>query len=171
MKFSEFFTSRDKIQLYVKTDNLPKNVYDEIVRNLDIGDIIGTIGSVFITKTKELSIKSSDLSILSKNIRHLPNLKEKDGEAFFSFEDKELRYRNRHLDLITNPSVKSVFESRAKIVKIIRNSKNGSQIFIEASGGITKKNLNAYLNTGVNAISIGAMTHGVKSKDIRLEFI
>ena len=56
-------------------------------------------------------------------------------------------------------------------VKIIRNSKNGSQIFIEASGGITKKNLKSYLNTGVNAISIGAMTHGVKSKDIRLEFI
>lgn len=69
--------------------------------------------------------------------------------------------------LLDNMNAKIVKEA----VKIIRNSKNGSQIFIEASGGITKKNLKSYLNTGVNAISIGAMTHGVKSKDIRLEFI
>ena len=58
-----------------------------------------------------------------------------------------------------------------RAVEIIRNSKNGSGIFIEASGGITEKTLKAYLNTGINAISIGAITHGVKSKNIKLEFI
>ena len=66
---------------------------------------------------------------------------------------------NMHPDIVT------------QAVKIIRNTKNGAEIFIEASGGITEKNLKTYLNTGINAISIGAMTHGVKSKDIRLEFI
>jgi len=113
--------SQSKIQLYVKTINLPELVYDDIVRNLDIGDIIGVSGLLFYTKTKELSVKASDLTLLSKNIRPLPNLKEKDGKTFFSYEDKELRYRNRHLDLITNPEIKVVFSIRSLIVKIIRN--------------------------------------------------
>ena len=113
--------SQSKIQLYVKTINLPELVYDDIVRNLDIGDIIGVSGVLFYTKTKELSVKVSDLTLLSKNIRPLPNLKEKDGKTFFSYEDKELRYRNRHLDLITNPEIKVVFSIRSLIVKIIRN--------------------------------------------------
>tara|TARA_B100000427_G_C15499296_1_gene591264 strand:- start:304 stop:1794 length:1491 start_codon:yes stop_codon:yes gene_type:complete len=113
--------SQSKIQLYVKTINLPELVYDDIVRNLDIGDIIGVSGVLFHTKTKELSVKVSDLTLLSKNIRPLPNLKEKDGKTFFSYEDKELRYRNRHLDLITNPEIKVVFSIRSLIVKIIRN--------------------------------------------------
>ena len=113
--------SQSKIQLYVKTINLPELVYDDIVRNLDIGDIIGVSGVLFYTKTKELSVKASDLTLLSKNIRPLPNLKEKDGKTFFSYEDKELRYRNRHLDLITNPEIKVVFSIRSLIVKIIRN--------------------------------------------------
>ena len=69
--------------------------------------------------------------------------------------------------LLDNMSAKIV----KKAVEIIRNSKNGSKIFIEASGGITEKTLKAYLNTGINAISIGAITHGVKSKNIKLEFI
>jgi lysyl-tRNA synthetase class 2 len=110
-----------KIQLYVKTSNLPDLVYDDIVRNLDIGDIIGINGSLFYTKTNELSVKVSDLILLSKNIRPLPNLKEKDGKTFFSYEDKELRYRNRHLDLITNPEIKIIFSIRSLVFKIVRN--------------------------------------------------
>ena len=115
----------DKIQLYVKTSNLEENVYDSIVRNLDIGDIVGVSGEVFLTKTSELSIRANSLVILSKNIRPLPNLKEKDGEAFFAFNDKELRYRNRHLDLITNPETRSVFIKRASIIKEIRDILDG----------------------------------------------
>ena len=110
----------DKIQLYVRTDNLPEKIYDSIARNLDIGDIIGVTGDVFLTKTEELSVKVTLLTILSKNIRPLPNLKEKDGETFFSFNDKELRYRNRHLDLITNPKTRNVFISRALVIKKTR---------------------------------------------------
>jgi len=113
--------SQTKIQVYVKTTNLPELVYDDIVRNLDIGDIVGVNGMLFYTKTEELSVKASNLILLSKNIRPLPNLKEKDGKTFFSYEDKELRYRNRHLDLITNPEVKVVFSIRSLVVKIIRN--------------------------------------------------
>ena len=118
--FIHIQSSNDKIQLYVRTDNLPEKIYDSIARNLDIGDIIGVTGDVFLTKTEELSVKVTLLTILSKNIRPLPNLKEKDGETFFSFNDKELRYRNRHLDLITNPKTRNVFISRALVIKKTR---------------------------------------------------
>ena len=118
--FIHIQSAGDKMQLYVKTDNLPEGVYDSIVRNLDIGDIIGISGEVFLTKTNELSVRVGSLSILSKNIRPLPNLKEKDGETFFSFNDKESRYRNRHLDLITNPETRNIFIKRASIIKQIR---------------------------------------------------
>ena len=118
--FVHIQSSDHKIQLYVRTDNLPEKIYDSIARNLDIGDIIGVTGEVFLTKTEELSIKATLLTILSKNIRPLPNLKEKDGETFFSFNDKELRYRNRHLDLITNPQTRNVFISRAAVIKKTR---------------------------------------------------
>ncbi len=112
--------SKNKIQIYTKSDRLPENVYDSIVRNLDIGDIVGISGIVFYTKTKEISVNAEDLFILAKNIRPLPNLKEKDGKTFFSFEDKEQRYRKRHLDLITNPSIKEVFRLRSSIIASIR---------------------------------------------------
>ena len=118
--FIHIQSAGNKIQLYVKTDNLENGIYDAIVRNLDIGDIVGIFGEVFLTKTEELSVRASYLTILSKNIRPLPNLKEKDGETFFAFNDKELRYRNRHLDLITNPETRDVFISRASVIKQTR---------------------------------------------------
>ena len=82
---------------------------------------MGCSGELFLTKTGELSIKADNLIILSKNLRPLPNLKEKEGISFNSFEDKELRYRYRHLDLIANFDVKNVFIKRSKIIKSIRN--------------------------------------------------
>jgi lysyl-tRNA synthetase class 2 len=109
-----------KLQAYAKNDILPEGIYDNIVRNLDLGDIIGISGDLFITKMGELTIKAADLEILSKNIRPLPNLKEKDGESFNAFENKELRYRHRHLDLIANPEVMNVFKQRAKIISTLR---------------------------------------------------
>ena len=109
-----------RIQIYLKNDLLPEGIYDDICRNLDLGDIVGCSGELFLTKTEELSIKANSLNILSKNLRPLPNLKEKEGVSFDSFDDKELRYRHRHLDLIANYEVKDVFIKRAKIIKSIR---------------------------------------------------
>ena len=109
-----------KIQIYIKSALLPENVYDVVGRNIDLGDIVGVIGEIFTTKTGEISIRASEFFMLSKNIRPLPNLKEKDGVAFNSFEDKELRYRHRQLDLIANPDVISTFRLRSKIVSATR---------------------------------------------------
>ena len=118
--FTHIQDENEKIQVYLKNDLLPENLYDNIVRNLDLGDIIGCSGELFITKTGELSIKADYIMILSKNIRPLPNLKEKEGESFNSFEDKELRYRHRQLDLIANPSVKEIFKKRSRIISSLR---------------------------------------------------
>ncbi|MAJ44286.1 MAG: lysine--tRNA ligase [Candidatus Marinimicrobia bacterium] len=110
-----------KIQIYIKSSLLPDNIYDIVGRNIDLGDIVGVKGEIFITKTGEISIRASEFFMLSKNIRPLPNLKEKDGITFYSFEDKELRYRHRQLDLIANPNVISTFRLRSKIISTIRN--------------------------------------------------
>ena len=118
--FTHIQDENEKIQVYLKNDLLPENLYDNIVRNLDLGDIIGCSGELFITKTGELSIKADYIMILSKNIRPLPNLKEKEGESFNAFEDKELRYRHRQLDLIANPSVKEIFKKRSRIISSLR---------------------------------------------------
>ena len=87
---------------------------------MDIGDFIGVEGIVFTTKTGEISVHVENITILSKSIRPLPIVKEKDGMVFDAFSDKEQRYRNRHLDLILNPKVKETFFQRAKIIKNIR---------------------------------------------------
>jgi len=118
--FTHIQDESGKIQIYLKNDLLPESIYDNIVCNLDLGDIIGCTGELFVTKMGELSIKADNISILSKNIRPLPNMKEKEGESFNAFEDKELRYRHRQLDLIANPHIKSVFKKRAKIISSIR---------------------------------------------------
>ena len=118
--FTHIQDENEKIQVYLKNDLLPENLYNDIVRNLDLGDIIGCSGELFITKTGELSIKADYIMILSKNIRPLPNLKEKEGESFNAFEDKELRYRHRQLDLIANPSVKEIFKKRSRIISSLR---------------------------------------------------
>jgi lysyl-tRNA synthetase class 2 len=112
--------SSGKIQCYVRKDSLEESLYDNLFKKLDLGDIVGIVGKMFVTKMGELSVKTSALTILSKNIRPLPNLKEKDGEAFNSFDDKELRYRHRYLDFIANPETKQIFIDRAKIISSIR---------------------------------------------------
>ena len=105
-------------------------------------------------KWGELTIKASGLKILSKNIRPLPNLKEKDGEVFNSFEDKELRYRHRHLDLIANPEVMKIFKLRAKIISTLR-SELDTQNYIEVEtpvlqsiyGGASARPFTTFHNT------------------------
>ena len=118
--FTHIQDENGKIQVYLKNDLLPENLYDNIVRNLDLGDIIGCSGELFITKTGEITIKADNIKILSKNIRPLPNLKEKEGGTFNAFEDKELRYRHRQLDFIANPAVKEIFKKRSRIISSLR---------------------------------------------------
>ena len=108
-----------RIQIYVRRDDIGVDAYQNF-KLLDIGDFIGVEGYVFKTKMGETSIHANVVTILSKSIRPIPIVKEKEGEEFDSFADKELRYRNRHLDLIVNHDVKETFIKRAKIISAIR---------------------------------------------------
>ena len=120
---ASFFHIEDsdgRIQVYIKKDEVGDSLYN-IFKLLDIGDFIGVNGFVFKTKTKEISIHAKSITVLAKSIRPLPIVKEKDGETFDSFEDKEQRYRNRHLDLIVNPEVKEVFKKRTIITSALRS--------------------------------------------------
>lgn len=108
-----------RIQIYVRRDDIGVEAYQNF-KLLDIGDFIGVEGYVFKTKMGETSIHASIVTILSKSIRPIPIVKEKEGEEFDSFADKEQRYRNRHLDLAVNHEVKETFVKRAKIISSIR---------------------------------------------------
>ena len=114
----------EKIQLYIKNNLIGLDNYDKIVKNLDIGDIIGVEGILFRTKTDQLSLRVSSVTLLSKSIRPLPNIKEKDDHMFFAFDDKENRYRYRHLDLIVNPKNKALFKIRSSVLYKIRELLN-----------------------------------------------
>ncbi len=119
---ASFFHIQDmggRIQVYIKRDEVGEDSYANF-KKMDIGDIVGVMGFPFTTKMGEKSIHAKEFTVLAKSIRPLPVVKEKDGETFDAFEDKELRYRNRHLDLIVNPEVKEVFVKRAKIISTIR---------------------------------------------------
>lgn len=119
-----FCTINDKkgsIQLYVAQKNLGDRDYD-LFKMLDIGDIIGVKGIVKKTKVGEITVYIDSLTLLTKNIRPLPIVKEKDGELYDAFTDKEQRYRNRHVDMIVTHGVKETFEKRIKIIKTIKNT-------------------------------------------------
>ena len=120
---ASFFHLEDaggRIQVYIKKDDVGESQYD-IFKLLDIGDFAGVNGFVFKTKTKEISVHAKSITVLAKSTRPLPIVKEKNGETFDSFDDKEQRYRNRHLDLIVNPEVKEVFKKRALITSALRS--------------------------------------------------
>ena len=118
--FAQIMDSEGRIQFFIKRDSVGEAVYSHF-KLLDIGDFVGVEGEVFTTKTGEISIRTAALTVLAKSIRPLPIVKEKDGEVFDAFSDKEQRYRNRHLDLILNPEVKETFIKRASIIKTVRN--------------------------------------------------
>ena len=120
---ASFFHLQDqfgKIQIFIKRDDVGEDNYNNF-KLLDIGDFVGIEGSVFKTKVGEISIHTKLLSILCKSIRPLPIVKEKEGEEYDAFIDKEHRYRNRHLDLIVNPKNKEIFIKRSKIIKGLRD--------------------------------------------------
>ena len=123
----------DRLQCYISNKNmlLDEDLYKTLINNIDIGDIVGIEGQMFYTKTNEYTLKCDIFTLLSKSIRPLPNLKQKEGESFNAFDDKELRYRNRHLDFIANPDNKKIFVIRHKIINSFRNFLN-KKSFIEA---------------------------------------
>lgn len=115
--------SQGRIQVYLKKDDLG-GVYDAF-RLMDIGDIVGVKGFVFRTKMGEVSVHARELTLLAKSLRPLPVAKEKTDEkgnriVFDPFSDKELRYRQRYVDLIVNPEVRDVFVRRATAIRTIR---------------------------------------------------
>ena len=127
--FAELQDHTGRIQIYVNRDEIcpgeDKTMYNDVFKKLlDIGDIIGVKGYVFITQTGETSIHVKEFSILNKSLRPLPVVKEKDGKTYDAFTDPEQRYRQRYVDLIVNPQVKDVFIKRTKIVNTMRQMFN-----------------------------------------------
>ena len=117
--FANIMDGSGRIQLYVSREDIGEDKYS-MFKSMDIGDFVGVRGELMSTRTGEKTLKVFELTLLSKNIRPLPNVKEKEGHLFDGFEDKEQRYRKRYLDLIVNPDVKKTFVKRAKIYKSIR---------------------------------------------------
>ena len=133
--FVELRDSVGKIQLYIKRDDIcegeDKTLYNTVFKKLtDIGDFIGVSGFVFVTQMGEITIHVKSFTMLSKSLKPLPIVKEKDGEVFDAFTDPEQRYRQRYVDLIVNPHIKETFIKRTKIINAIRNYYN-EQGFLE----------------------------------------
>lgn len=127
--FVELQDSTGRIQLYIKRDDIcegeDKAMYNTVFKRLlDIGDIIGVRGYVFTTQMGETSIHVKELTVLTKTLRPLPIVKEKDGVVYDGFNDAEQRYRMRYLDLIVNPQVRETFVKRTKLVNSMRNYLN-----------------------------------------------
>ncbi len=123
--FAELQDESGKIQLYLNRDEIcpgeDKSLYNDVFKKLlDIGDIIGVTGYVFITQMGETSVHVKTLTLLSKSLRPLPVVKEKEGTLFDAFTDPEQRYRQRYLDLIVNPQVREVFVKRTRIINNMR---------------------------------------------------
>jgi lysyl-tRNA synthetase class 2 len=127
--FAVLQDSTGRIQLYVRRDEIcpgeDKTLYDKVWKHLlDIGDILGIEGYVFITKTGETSIHVRKFTLLAKSLRPLPVVKEKEGETFDAVTDPEFRYRQRYADLIVNPQVKETFIKRTKMINAMRDFLN-----------------------------------------------
>ena len=123
--FMELQDSKGRIQVYITRDDIcpgeNKDGYNTLFKRLlDIGDFVGVKGFVFRTQTGEITVHAKELTILSKSIRPLPIVKYKDGVAYDKFEDPELRYRQRYVDLVVNDGVKEIFIKRNKIYSSMR---------------------------------------------------
>ena len=123
--FVELQDSKGRIQVYITRDDIcpdeNKDMYNVVFKRLlDLGDIIGIEGFVFRTQMGEISVHAQKITVLSKSLRPLPIVKYKDGVAYDKFEDPELRYRQRYVDLIVNDGVKETFLKRTTIIKTMR---------------------------------------------------
>ena len=124
--FMELQDSCGRIQVYVNRDELcpgeNKDLYNVVFKKLlDIGDFVGVEGYVFRTQTGEISVHARTLTVLSKSLRPLPIVKVKDGVTYDAFDDPELRYRRRYVDLVVNDGVKDIFIKRTKVFNSMRN--------------------------------------------------
>jgi lysyl-tRNA synthetase class 2 len=123
--FAELMDSSGRIQVYFRRDDIcpgeDKTLYNTVFKHLlDIGDIIGVKGHVFVTQMGETTVHVDEFTILSKSIRPLPIVKEKDGVLYDAVTDPEMRYRQRYVDLIVNPQVRDVFRKRTQIIQSMR---------------------------------------------------
>lgn len=123
--FAELQDSKGRIQVYISRDDLcpdeDKDLYNKVFKRLlDIGDFIGVRGTVFRTQTGEISVHAKELTLLSKALKPLPIVKYKDGVAYDKFDDPELRYRQRYVDLVVNEGVKDTFLQRATVIRTLR---------------------------------------------------
>ncbi len=123
--FAEIMDSKGRIQVYVTRDDIcpedDKTLYNTFFKKLlDLGDFVGVKGFVFRTQTGEISVHARELVLLSKSLKPLPVVKEKDGVTYDAFNDPELRYRQRYVDLLVNPGVKDIFLKRTKVIKTMR---------------------------------------------------
>ncbi len=123
--FMELQDARGRIQVYISRDELcpdeNKDLYNVVFKKLlDIGDFVGVTGHVFRTQTGEISVHAASLTVLSKSLRPLPIVKMKDGVVYDAFDDPELRYRRRYVDLVVNDGVKDIFIKRTKIFNSMR---------------------------------------------------
>ncbi len=127
--FFKIQDSKGIFQLYVKKDDVcpteDKSLWDNMIKHLDLGDIIGATGYVFITKTGETSLHTQTLTLLTKSLKPLPVVRrDEEGNVFDEVTDPEFRYRQRYVDLIVNPHVKEVFVKRTKLINSIRDFLN-----------------------------------------------
>ena len=123
--FAELLDASGRVQLYITRDDIcpeeDKTLYNTVFKKLlDLGDYIGVKGYVFRTQTGEISVHVQSLTLLAKSIKPLPVVKEKDGQTYDSFDDPELRYRQRYVDLIVNPQVKETFRKRSQVIRTMR---------------------------------------------------
>ena len=124
--FLQLQDSHGRIQVYISRDDIcpgeDKELYNTVFKKLlDIGDFIGVTGHVFRTQTGEISVHASSLTVLAKSLRPLPVVKVKDGKTYDAFDDPELRYRRRYVDLVVNPGVRDIFLKRTKVYTSMRN--------------------------------------------------
>ncbi len=127
--FAELKDATGRIQLYFKRDDIcpgeDKTMYNTVFKRLlDIGDIIGVKGFVFITKMGEITVHVTEFTVLSKSLRPLPIVKEKEGKIYDAFTDPDQRYRQRYVDLIVNDHVKDTFVKRARVIRSMRDFLN-----------------------------------------------
>ena len=123
--FVELQDSKGRIQVYITRDDIcpeeNKDLYNTVFKKLmDIGDFIGIKGFVFRTQTGEISVHAKELTLLAKSLKPLPIVKYKDGVAYDKFDDPELRYRQRYVDLVVNEGVKDTFLQRATVIRTLR---------------------------------------------------